>query len=237
MASRKKARYSTASRTAGGRRKSRGKKGSFAKAVKKVILSTAEKCWKSVSTDGFVMKHDLATQNYFWDLSGGYTTLFPAQGNSDSDRKGDEIYAQGIMLRAVLQVPFDRRNVRIKAWFVQFDNSQGDPGDKTQFFHSISNNTMIDPLQSDRFPGTRYLGMFSCRPSDSVDVTDKTILIKKWLPWKKKLHFKTDASTVPTNIKNRGAVIWCAYDTVTSSILDTVVTATEVCYTLYYRDP
>jgi len=237
MASRKKARYSTASRTAGGRRKFRGKKGSFAKAVKKVILSTAEKCWKSVNSEGFSMKHDLCTKQAFWDLATPSVAIFPSQGNSDSDRRGDEIYTSGIMMRAVLQVPSDRRNVTIKPYFVQYDASQGDPGDKTQFFHSISNNVLIDPLQTERFPGVKPLGTYRCRASDSEDLTDKTILIKKWIPMKKKLTFKTDATAVPTNLKTYGAIIWACYDTVTSSIIDTVVTNAEVTFTLYYRDP
>lgn len=223
-------------KSAGQRRKVKGSRGKFAKAVKKVILSTAERCFKSIASDGFSLKHDTLHAQAIWNNAGA-TNLFPSQGNSDSDRRGDEIIAEGIMMRAILQVPADRRNVKIKAWFLQYESLQGDPSDKTQFFHSITNNVMCDPRNTDRFPGGQYLGLFKCSAVDAQVDTDKTIMIRKWLPIKKKIHFRTDAGNNPTNLKGLGYIIWAAYDTVTSSVLDSVVTNAESTFTLYYRDP
>lgn len=225
-------------KTGGQRRKAPAPRGKFAKAVKKVILSSAERCFKSYQQDGFTMQHDTLREVYIWSNSGTVVnTIFPSQGNSDSDRRGDEIYAQGITMRCVLQIPYDRRNVKIKAWFVQYNATQGDPADKTQFFHSICNNTHIDPRNSDRFPNAKYLGTFKCSAADCIMTGDKTIMLTKYLPFSKKLHFKIDAGNMPTNVNDRGSIIWAAYDTVTSSILDTVVTNAECCFTLHYRDP
>jgi len=224
-------------KTAGQRRKVPGMKTNFAKAVRKVILSTAERCFKSVASDGYSMNHDTLKEAGIWNIPAGGTSLFPSQGNSDSDRRGDEIYAEGIMYRGILQVPADRRNTRIKLWFLEYDTAQGDPGDKTQFFHSISNNVMIDPRNSDRFPKARYLGVFKCNSVDSETDTDKTILIKKWIPLKRKIHFRIDAGNAPTNLMNKGSLIWAPYDTVSTATTDTVVTNVESTYTLYYRDP
>lgn len=221
----------------GKRRKSRGSRTRFAKAVRKVIFSTAEKCYKSISSDGQTFNHDTLGVNTIWHPS--YNTMWPIQGNGDGERRGDEIYVTGIMIRAVFQVPHDRRNLKFKAWFVEYDENQEGVLNKGNFFHNVSNNVMVDPIQTDRWRQKRYLGTFRCT---SVDQTagsqDKTIIIKKWIPMRRKVTFTTDSTNLPAaGVRPRGALAIAPYDTISSSTIDTLITNSEITYTLYYKDP
>lgn len=225
-------------RVGGGRRKVRGSRTKFAKAVRKVILSTAEKCYKSKQVDGTSCNHDTITGITVWNTAA--TTLFPSQGNGDGERRGDEIYATGIMIRAVFQIPHDRRNTKFKLWFVEYDpDLTGDPT-KANFFHNISNNVMVDPVQSDRWRGcVRYLGMYKCSAVDQTTGSqDKTIIMKKWIPIKRKLTFQSDTSTqICHGLKSNGALLIAPYDSITSVTSDTLITNSEITFTLYYKDP
>lgn len=221
----------------GPRRKNAGLRTRFAKAVKKVIFSTAESCYKSISKDGWTCNHDSLATCLIWNPSN--TGLWPAQGNGDGERRGDEIYATGIMMRMVVQIPHDRRNTKFRMWYVPHNSSQGNPATKSELFHNVSNNVMVDPVQTDRWKGIRYLGQF--RPT-AVDQTtgaqDKTIFIKRWIPIKRKVTFTTDATSVPASgVTDNGYIIIAAYDSITSLTTDTLITQSETCFTLYYKDP
>lgn len=225
-------------RTGGGRRKVRGSRTKFARAVRKVILSTAEKCYKSIQNDGTSFTHDSLGGVYIWNPT--TTGIWPAQGNGDGERRGDEIYATGIMARMVFQIPYDRRNTKFKMWYIASDDQvQGVPS-KSTFFHNISNNVMVDPVQSDRWRGcVRYLGTYSCKATDqSPTGQDKTVIIKKWIPLKRKLTFQSDSSSIPcTGIPPYGRIVIAAYDTITSTTIDVLITHSEITFTLYYKDP
>lgn len=221
----------------GGRSKRKWPRYRFARAVKRVIFSTAEKCYKSTQKDGNSFNHDSLGAISVWYPGGN--TFFPSQGNGDGERRGDEIYATGIMIRAVWQIPHDRRNTKFKLWFVQYDEDQQGVLSKANFFHNISNNVMVDPIQSDRWRGVRYLGMHKCSAVDQTTGSqDKTIIMKKWIPLKRKICFQSDSSDTPTSgVMSRGALVIAPYDSITSVTTDTLITNSEITFTLYYKDP
>lgn len=224
-------------RTGGGRRKVRGSRTKFAKAVRKVILSTAEKCYKSLQRDGQSFTHD--SLSYVHVFTPGNYGLFPSQGNGDGERRGDEIYTSGIMMRAVFQIPHDRRNTKFKMWFLNYDEDQQGIVAKDTFFHNVSNNVMIDPVQTDRWRHVQYLGTYKCSAVDQTTGSqDKTIIVKKWIPLKRKITFQSDSSNIPCNgVLSRGILVVCPYDTITSVTTDTLITNSEITFTLYYKDP
>lgn len=231
-------RYLSKGGSGGGRSKRQWPRTKFARAVKKVILSTAEKCYKSIARDGFSFNHDSLGLITVWSAPESFTTIFPSQGNGDGERRGDEIYAKGIMARIVFQIPYDRRNMKFKLWWVEYDEDQTGTLNKTNFFHNVSNNVIVDPVQSDRWPKCKYLGQYHCYATDqSTTGQDKTIILKKWIPMKKKITFRDDSSTIPSNLLSRGALVICCYDTITSVTTDVLITQTESSWTLYYSDP
>lgn len=238
----KRARYATKNYAVGYKtgvyKRKRYNRSKFAKAVKKVLLKTCETKYvsKSISTTNFY--HDTLKGINLWD--GGATTLFPPQGDSDGNRNGDEIYVTGIMIRGVFTVPYDRRNMRMRMWFVPHNTNQGDPTVQSQFMHNITGNTLLDPIQADRWKGTQYLGDFTCKSTDQLTSAgnDKTIFFKKWLPIKRKVTFKEDSSQVPVSgMKESGYLVVTQYDTVTTLTTDVLITSSEISATLYFKDP
>lgn len=211
---------------------------SLIKLIKGVTLKQSETCYKSLARSVPNLFHDVLTQVSVWDPSSG--GLFPSQGPGDGQRRGDEIYLTGIMYRGIFQVPHDRRNMRFKMWFLQHNSSQGSPGTYGQFFHNITGDGMIDPVQTDRWKGVRYLGTFKCSASDQAtgDPNDKTIHVKRWIPLKRKVTFTEDGSVIPASgLKEEGSILIMPYDTITTLITDIVITRSEHCFTLYFKDP
>lgn len=222
--------------TAGGKgRRRRG--GRFARKVRKVLLQTTESRYVSKSIDGTSVNHDSLQVLNVWSET--VTNIWPAQGLTDASRTGDEIYVTGLMCRMVFQIPHDRRNTKFKIWWVPHNSTQGSPNTKTEFFHTVSNNVMVDPIQTDRWQGTKYLGCFGVRATDQTTGSqDKTVIVKKWIPLNRKVTFQQDASQLPASgVTERGWIIIGAYDTITSVTTDTLITNSECAFTLYYKSP
>lgn len=206
--------------------------------IKQVNLKQSEVKYKTLSLTKTNIYHDTLDDFQLWDSS-GTANIFPDQGTTDSSRIGDRIMVQGIRLRMVLQIPWDRRNANIKMWYVPFNNGQGSPTTYGEFFHNITGNSQLDPIQKKRWPSVVYLGNFYLRSKDrdsGATHTDATIFINKWLPLNKAVYFKADASNAPVNMKEYGRIIIAPYDTISSATTDIIITNLEASATLYFKD-
>lgn len=204
------------------------------------MLKTTETCYRSLTVaqgTAASINHDTLKKFVLWDDA--ITGLFPPQGLGDGNRIGDEIYITGIKLRMQFEMPQDRRNTKIKLWFVPFEKTQGYPDVQADFQHNVSGNTFLDPIQSKRWKGTKYLGMYQLKATDqTTGVQDKTLFIEKWLPMYRKVTFKEDGSQVIAGgIPAFGWVVATAYDTYSTFQTDTVVSRGEFTATMYYKDP
>lgn len=225
----------------------------FQRAVKNVVFSTVEKKYRT-ATINYATGTDLSFRPVPWNHNGLYeihlwhntlgtnsagTRLFPTQGMTDGNRIGDEIYATGISVKLMLNIPSDRRTTSVKCWFVPWNNVQGNPQDKTQLFHGIINNTMMDKVQTDRWPGIKYLGMF--RNSDPDNTTTNAhgqIYINIWIPLKRKITFITDGDTVTARgLKEHGTLIFAPYDKIGSLETDNLINNMQGQATFHYKDP
>lgn len=224
--------------TASGKIRRKGRRSRFARNVRKVLLQTTESRYKSRSVDGSSFSHDSLGSIVLWQ-EGAVTDLFPSQGLTDGERLGDEIYVTGIMCRMVFQIPHDRRNTKFKIWYVPHSHTQGSPTTKADFFHSVSNNVMVDPIQHDRWQGTRYLGMFKCSAADQTTGSqDKTVIVKKWIPIYRKVTFVSDGTaTIASGLPERGYLIIAPYDSISTATTDTLITNSECAFTLYFKSP
>lgn len=225
---------------AGGRRTKRGRS-KFQRSVRRALLNTTETCYKSVTVaqgTGASINHDTLKKWELWNDVGS-PSFMPAQGLGDGNRIGDEIYVTGIRIRGQFEMPQDRRNAKIKLWFVQWDNQQGDPAIQANFQHNTSGNTFIDPIQTKRYPGIKYLGMHQLRATDQTTGTqDKTLFFNKWIPIYRKVSFKEDGSLAcVAGLKTYGSLVATAYDTYSTFQTDTVVSRGEITATVYYKDP
>lgn len=216
---------------------------SLVKLIKNVSLKQAETCYKTFSVKSVAgsfngINHDSLSSIAIWTPTGS-TSFWPVQGNSDGERRGDEIIATGFRYRGVFQCPSDRRNTIVKIWYVPFNTSQGDPNIKSQFFHLATNNVILDPIQTDRWPGTKYLGSLRFTGRDQpADSQDKTVFINRWIPLKRKITFRSDGENLLSGgVKGFGYIVMAAYDSISSSTTDTIISRSEHSFTLYYKDP
>lgn len=238
------------SRRAGG---SYRKMNRFQRAVRKVVFSTTEKKYRSATINGpegtnlgissTVWNHNSLNFINLWNVTQGTnsvgTRLFPTQGLTDGNRIGDEIYATGISLKLMINLAPDRRTTNIKCWFVPHNGTQGSGTDKNQFFHGLLNNVMVDKVQTDRWPGLKYLGLFRNSDPDNLTSTGHgQIYLKLWIPLKRKLTFITDGDTITAQgLKQIGSLVFATYDKINSSELDDCVTSIQGEATMHYKDP
>lgn len=225
------------------------------KLIKQVNIKEAEVKYKTTGFAWGALKHDNIYHQSLWSSS---ATIFPGQGSTDSSRIGDRIISQGIRLRAHFDVPWDRKNVKLKLFYVQYNSDQGNPTDYGSFFHNLIGSSRLDPIQKKRWPGVKFLGEYQIEPerapyytyssgdqtpaSNVISSNTGTIFINKWIPMKKKLYFKADASTSVTNLKENGAILAIPYASKNTYAGDGEVTgdnlilAGEMSATLYYKD-
>jgi len=226
-------------------RKYGGRK-TFAAAVKAVTLRTSETKYvvKSVSGTGgplnpapFVVFHNSIVRVPIWDNITN-DPIWPIKGDNDNQRDGDEIYVAGFMLRGILQIPADRRNTRVKVFFLPYNSKQGDPTNFAQLFTQTVDSNMLDPIQTDSWPGIKLIGTYAVRSSDKLAEGDATIMVKKWLPMKRKIKFAQASGVAnPTNIKEMGTLLVCPYDSIQTSETDIIVTNMQWGITMYFKDP
>lgn len=224
-------------------------KNKFSKAVKKVIMSTAEKKRKDTTqlewaftydpTElGYPIFHNSMQITYLINNNSpnGTSNLGVFQGNQDDQRQGNEIYSKGVMFRNTIKVPADRKNSQFKLYLVEFNSSQGNPGDKNDFFHNITGSVLLDPLQTDRFKA-KYLGTYRVAARDLATTQAATIIVKKWIPFKRHLSYAIDNSgAVAKGMKEHLAVVMVAYDT-TNTLTTDKVGFVQSSASLYYADP
>ncbi|AXH75744.1 MAG: putative capsid protein [Cressdnaviricota sp.] len=224
--------------------------------IKSVNIRQSESKYKSTSYTWGALTHD---NTYHKDLWSSTVNLFPGQGTSDVNRIGDRIICQGIMLRAVFDVPWDRKNVKLKMFYVPWNSDQGTPATYSNFFHNITGNARLDPVQKKRYPGVKYLGTYQIEverapyytysagdqvPSASViSANTGSICIKKWIPmYNKKLFFRSDATFQPSNLPEQGSILVVPYSTINTNAGggvipgDNIILSGEMSATLYFKD-
>lgn len=236
----------------------RGKTG-FAARVKKVIMQTAEKKYKSTSPSivyktnssgtgclqisadafgSFALSHNTITKMQIIDNNApqfGNQPL-PLQGDQDDQRNGDEIYSKGLRLRIQIENDANRHNNTYKLWLVEMNRAQGDCGVPSQFFHNMTGNNQLDPVQTDRWTAS-YLGKYRTMARDVAVDAKTNILINKWIPFKRKMTFnKDDVSAVAKGMKEQLWLVIVAYDS-TNTLYDTNIGNFRLNSTLYYSDP
>lgn len=226
--------------------------------IKRVQLSQSETKYKSRDLTFGVMNHRSISILPLYDRDAlfGAVSIFPQQGINDATRIGDRIVCQKIKLRLQMDIPWDRKNMKVKIFFIEYNSDQGDPTDYGQLYHSITGNPLLDPIQFKRWgKSIRYLGTYKPLDNDagywrnlpsSVNVGDPpanrisantaSILIKKDIMFKRKICFTGDSAMTPSNAKENGHLLIIPYATANTSTDDNVVLSCRGCATLYYKD-
>jgi hypothetical protein len=148
------------------------------------------------------------------------------------------------MLRGQIEIPYDRRDENCDLYFVQNNTAVGGP---TDVFHNVTGNVLLDPIQSKRFVSVKKLGRYRVKPTDAGmhstgswladNVITKTIMFKRWIPFRKTVKFVADNTATPTNIPELGSFMLACAETLSTSTSDTAVASVKTTATLYFKDP
>lgn len=219
------------------------------KMIKAIQLNEQETNYKSIATSSSALNHDSINEFKMWSST---TSVFPALGTGDGARIGDRIYPKGIRVRMALDVPWDRKNVKVKAYYLPYNSDQGSPTTYGQLFHNVAGNSRLDPIQFKRWKGIKYLGTFKPKdptptymtydgnegaPSSShVSGQTVSIYINRFIKLNRKVWFNTDSSLQPSNLKENGSILLLPYATINTATTDNVILSMEGAFTVYYKD-
>lgn len=217
----------------------------FAKAVKRVMFATCEKKYKTLLIPNSPMYHNGGISSFVneWVLyDENISGIMPLQGSGDGERNGDEIYTIGIRVRIEFQTAWDRRQAQYKLWLTEYNSNQGNPAVKADFFHNVSGNYMLDPVQSDRFKAKLISKGNLCQKGVDYHDNDAARPVAKflnlWIPFKRKITFQNDGvNKVAKGMKERIVLTGVAYDTFNALQTDQITTMNRMTATLYYKDP
>jgi len=222
----------------------------LAKTIKAIQLKEQETNYKTIQPTIGALAHDSINEFPMWSST---TSVFPSQGTGDGNRVGDRIYPKGIRVRMCLDVPWDRKNVKVKVYYLPYNSDQGSPTSYGDLFHNVVGNSRVDPIQFKRWKGIKYLGTYKPRDNDaSVYITDQneiappgashlatntaSIYINKFIPINRKVWFLNDASIQPSNLKENGSILLLPYSTINTSTGDNIILNGEGAFTIYYKD-
>ena len=105
-------------------------------------MKQSETKYKSRDLSYGAMNHDSIVKIPIWDKDAIFQpkSILPQQGITDATRIGDRIMASKIKLRLHFDIPYDRQNVKLKLYFLEYNSDQGTPTDYATFFHNVTGN-------------------------------------------------------------------------------------------------
>lgn len=202
--------------------------------IKKVNLNQAETKYTNKSLTYTELYHN-SLHNFATNIWAG----LPNQGTGDGDRIGDSINMLGFKVRLMLGQKNDRPNVTFRVFVVLYeDSTSGSPITYNDFFHNVTGNALLDPVQYKRF---KILKQFTVKNTkSSVDRWDAakeyTRAVQFWVPFKKKIQFRNDGSILPVNVPEHMNIIIVPYDAQGTLVTDNIAYGTGAA-TIYYKDP
>lgn len=184
------------------KRRRRGARGTFARAVRRVVLQSAEQ--KRVFR---VMGKNEMYHNGGAPGGGGPGTVIfyqlndsngiPVQGTTDATRVGDSIFLRGFSLKLMLGQKSDRMNVTWKIMVLRtavtnYDNQY------SSIFVASTNNVLLDTINTERWQvvaSKTIHKMIDPQLSTSADRRELTFPVKMWIPENKTYRFRSANAT------------------------------------------
>ena len=235
---------------------------SFQARVKKTVLKMSETKYKGMdvkyntnANDGngsyqYGFKRLFNNSGHRWRLWDSGTTsangIWPSQGDTDANREGDRIMATGIKVRGKLEFNAQHARSIVKAYYVPYNDLQGDPRKTDEFFHNLTGFPVglwpLSPMQTKRWPGAKYLGQIDCPPTLNQSMTDgdpetTSKLFNFWIPLNCEVNFIKDDVTTPSGMPQNGTIVLFASvmkDGV--AVTTTIVPNVDMHATLYWKD-
>lgn len=133
-------------------------------------------------------------------ISGSYLhplnqdTYMPVQGDTEYSRDGNDIYSLGFSFKAMVNIPSDRLNTKIRCVIFKCVKGYNINAYNT-VFDNVTGSVVLDSFDTDRI---QVLKSWWIQPGKSlnpgVPTTGKEITynVKKWIPWKRVIKFYDD---------------------------------------------
>lgn len=211
------------------RRKTAARAKRFAKAVKRVVMKTAEPKCAHYPMAASTLYHDTI---FYYRLND--SGVMPSRGVSDTQRVGDQINLTGFRVRAqITQIP-DRPNLSYRWWFVEVP--KGTAYSYGNWFDPTTNNTQLDDVNKDL---VKVIKSGHWRPNQAslatAGVRGYGFTKRLWCPRKKIVKFgPADGAT--THNDNDVYLMIAPYDAYQSLTTDAVCTF-QGALDVFYRDP
>lgn len=202
--------------------------------IKSVILKNCETKYKTLAISKFELFHNVVNPGPVNLMS-----VMPGQNDTDSGREGDEIVTQGMRIRLMFGSKQDRPNVTYRIFITSFDNYETDGfPDGSKFFHDVTGNKLLDPVQYKRFKILKSFLLRSKGTSMEVGESGKEYVrtLNFWLKLRRKMKFRNDATNIVTNYPRDLHLVVVAYDAYGTLVTDNIAYCQGAC-TLYYKDP
>jgi len=237
----------------GSARRTRTRKGSFQKRVKKVLLRTAETKYYDIGIENEQLYHN----------SGSFEVLFPGfiiaidawfnpwldilKGISRFNRVGDKIIARGIKINLMLFNKHDRPNTKIRVIVASLPKSVGGTVTSSRFDpFQIANsgalgNHMVMPPDTDK--GVRFLydkihtisgTQVAFTSAGGGGAKEMTKMVKLWIKAKGTITYDT---TDGANLVNRPLAVYCIPYEQYSTLNTDNITSCAGFMRMYYKDP
>lgn len=203
----------------------------FTRAVRSVVLRTAERKYLADNEGKTELYHNVPSQGTLFGRTG---SGMPTVGTGSHQRIGDSIYMTGIKFRIMMYSKADRPNTTFKFLVLQSrNNSSGNP------IRAVTGNNSIDPIDVTqwRVLGVRNvqdrIGIPNVQTSLGESGVEHTRYTDIYIPIKRKVHTLGQGGT---NWNMEDIVLWvCAYDTYGTLTSDNVG-AFQFWTELYFRD-
>lgn len=217
------------------------------KLIKNVTLKQSEPKYLTINQSGAefdvpTLNHNVLHLRYLWYNGVGVNpVIWPSQGNLRNNREGDEIIANGVMMRGVFNVLNSTRSTRLRFYYVAWNSDQGNPDVYNNFFHNITGTAVCDPIRKNRYPTLKYLGSCQVRATDRPSLTEATtgteMYFNKFISFNdKKIKFQ-QATQIAGNMKENGALLISPYCTTVTTGSSPLVSEYRISFTLHYKDP
>lgn len=249
----RKRKYSRRSfkKSRGSARRTRTRKGSFQKRVKKVILKTAETKYFDIGIENEQLYHN----------SGSFELLFPGfiiaidawfnpwldivKGTSRFQRVGDKLIARGIKINLMLFNKNDRPNTKIRVIVASLPKSVAGTVTSSRFDpFQIANsgamgNNMLKPADTDK--GVRFMydkihTIANQLPGAPSNFSNKEVtkVVKLWIKAKGNITYDT---TDGANLVNRPIAVYCIPYEQYSTLNTYNIASCAGFMRMYYKDP
>ena len=206
--------------------------------IKKVSLKQNELKYVDYDHGKTELYHNIHNNLGIWLLNHG-----PPRGNGDATRIGNEVLLSGIKLTFMFYSKGDRPNTKFRVIIYSAPYGQFSPTNAYgTLFDAVTGNVMIDSMDKDCVKVHKNMLVYPKNISANLTAypepeTNKevTSFRKAWVPYRTKVKFSDDNSTVELTNRSFYAIVM-AYDTYGTLTSDNIG-AVQCWQRFYYRDP